>query len=202
MENPPSEPLAVPEAPSKGRTPGWRSGVLYLLLVVAGVFAALQARRFFHMERPPGRITLRASTWTEREFRVPNPPGGLVEMLETPGGLAGIVPMERDPGGITPPAGAQRLWAHRLPRGVVTIETARYRVEGSIEGVISEFTACMTRAGYEAIGRSEPDGGGRTGLSFQRLNDRAIVTLRIDGKDAKIATAWVMVILSGPKISD
>lgn len=179
---------------SKQANPSRRigSGLLWVALTAAAVFAAWQVNVFFH--RPdragcspqPGRgCGVEAATEPIRESilrSLANPPG-LGETATAPGALIdemvlaeGIEPLEGDPASLTPPKEAKQLFGFRRKSADSIQEQATYEVSGEPSPLGSHYLRVFQEAGLELLSDRQVTPGERI-LIATGENLRVIVTL-------------------------
>ncbi|HAU38235.1 MAG TPA: hypothetical protein DCX07_11045 [Phycisphaerales bacterium] len=167
------------------------NGVLGAALLAAGVFAALQAHTFWTARRGgqdnaerPGRKSPRGHTPSPADA-----PGAWADQPANVLSDARLAPLDGDPAGIAPPAGAKPLGAYRRAFAGYADELARYLVPGELAQAETHYRDCLSARGFQLTYRREmPDG--RRVLVFSGPGCDVTVSLRnVSGQEKMVSVS-------------
>ncbi len=123
-----------------------RTTLLFLLLLVVGVFAAWQVHLALVDRRPdapqpdPREIARRNLPQMQPD------PEASIDAFSDPASLVGLKKLASDPSPASPPDGAELRWAYRRSNGEVSV---RYAWAGEVAGALAHYRRELDRRGYE-----------------------------------------------------
>jgi hypothetical protein len=143
-------------------------GLLYVLLLAAGIFAAWQVHLLWFAPKPrPGSNRLGV-----RPGATPEMPGGdYMELLRRPHMQAGLREFAGEPGGIGPPAQARRRSGFEGEVADTRHEQVSYSYGGTLDAAVAHYTRALGQAGF-AVRERRGDGQRRL---VARQGRRAVV---------------------------
>ena len=165
--------------------------LLYAALLAAGVFAAYQVHVYWVRANDavdpyaPNGHPWRPASPAQAELD-----GGT--LLESLWGAEGLTPLAGDPGGLPPPASAQRFTGFERATGDMRYQFASYRFDGDGEQALTHYRKQLQERGYERLsgGRDEQ---GRRREEFIANGRKVIVALLNDTGDSRIGRLAVAV---------
>ena len=159
--------------------------VLYLCMLLVGIFAALQINSFWRRwhksaTHPAG---IRATGLPQSRQS-----GGLGDLglADFPAEFAGITPLEGDPGSIAPPSGAQRRCALQRQSQDAAVELAGCDYAGEIVAAAAHYRKVLGGQGFVQL--AERNVNDRLILTFQKDPTSVTVSLRMAGKKQKMVS--------------
>jgi hypothetical protein len=201
----------APTNPPPARRPPWVR-LLYVLLLLSGVFAAWQAHEVWQsspgepprkdaprVNAPVVRIPPRARPMPLLPTRPAassqsQPATGLGDLANDLFPDSSVAKLDGDPVDIAPPPGASGLKAFSLPGGGVM---AQYVWRGSVQGAAKHYLDTLADQGCKLLDNSV-DEKGQQSLKFRGDgpgdNRRVIVALRTNPQDEKMVLIEVTVI--------
>ncbi len=163
--------------------------LILLVLLGSAIFAAWQVHiAVFDKKRDARRVppTGARLTWPDQGAR------SLDELRTSPLAAEGIEPLDGDPGGIRPPAGAIGRGAERFVRDGYLTERASYDVPGSVDEVLAYYGEALAQNGLSVVYVRDVPAGGKM-ASFSGADGMATVTLRRRRGDDRIVRIIIMV---------
>jgi hypothetical protein len=174
---------------------------LYLTCLVVAVLAAWLLHRAIRSRRASrggGASRLAVAprprsgpAWT------PGAPARGAEIVAAPLQALGLASLAGHPGGLEPPAGAERLYGFRRALSDQVEQLGRYEYAGSPDAAARHYVATLAGEGYRLLKDSTgPDG--RRVLVFLRDAGHATIALRTDPAGGKIVTIVATVVTPTP----
>jgi hypothetical protein len=175
-----------------------RRTCLFLGLIVAAVFLAWLAGEAVQSHL----ISRRQRRWQEAICPVPQTmpvrtTGDPADIVRSPLAEVGLAPMEGDPGGFRPPAGARRLFAFERRLTDALEQQARYELSGTPPKAADHYTRAFVAGGFRRLADTV-DAAGRRTLVFEKPPAHATLALRRNPRDEKSVIIVLTVVRSQP----
>jgi len=132
------------------RRRGGRGTILYLCLLVAGVFAAWQMHLLLNPQKAPHKAEVAQGTGAVSQpgWMDDRPIRDLGEVAANPSRESGWAPVNDDPLGVRPPPGAQRLGAYRHEKGYWQ---GRYSFRGELSDALEHYREAFQARRFELL---------------------------------------------------
>jgi hypothetical protein len=157
------------------------SVILYVALLLAGVFAALQIHAFLENRQHVRSVPAAKAFPLARNPRGPESGPAATHPLA----VAGLTAMEWDPGGFRPPAGAvRRMGLQRVVEDYLE-QTAEYECDRYADFAAGHYRDSLARAGF-ALRKEGPEPGGGRIMIFTKDAEQVVIVLRKNPPSAKI----------------
>lgn len=192
----------------RGKTRPILTGLLYVAVLLAGIFAAWQANLWLRARRDrqspsvkaparQGSAAVRAHFAAGAESRAAATRRWTSDLLATRPGLdplaaAGLGALDGDPGGLAPPDGARIGVAFQTSTAQGIQQQAGYRWAGDIAAAAEHYRRQLAGNGFDLVDESR-SGPENLRLLATRNQDNAIVILRKDAPADKMVNIIVMV---------
>jgi len=165
--------------------------VLCTCVLLAGVLAAVLIAALHRGRRGNARETTDVRATGQREARGNQDNSGGSGMLDSMMGWAGLRKLAGEPGGISPPPGAERLYASARESANMAEEFARYSYPGGVEAAAAHYERLLGEKGFRRLA-DQPQNRGAV-MSFQKDTTYVTVSLRKDGEKCRIVTVALVV---------
>ena len=168
--------------------------ILYLALLVAGIFAAWQVHAYWVA---PDRAAP-APPETSHRWRWDNPPPGpsptnADDFIDSLQRQAGPAPLDGEPGGIDPPPDTVRQTGYQVRSTDRVVEFAVYNCPAGGEAAMAYVQTQLERKGYQRSATQRPSADQT--WAFYRAGDTTVtVRLRKAGPDRTIDSLAVSVV--------
>ncbi|MCE5326915.1 MAG: hypothetical protein LLG01_10935 [Planctomycetaceae bacterium] len=167
-----------PTNPPAPRKSGRLRGVLYALLLIAGILLAWQMHRFY-FERTPAPPADELERWINAQMPASAPASGAADpadLARRPESAADLTPLSTPPAGLAPMSAWQSGGAWQRRVGAYVEQYARYRAPSVDMAVAAEYyRAAGAKAGFVVAGdRSTPS---QRVVSLTRSGWRVVVLI-------------------------
>lgn len=173
---------------------GPRRGVwmllLYVAIVVCGVFAALQIRRFWLCPQEPAAPSRAADRTGALQTQAAGGPG---EGIADPLAGTALRRLQGHPAQIPPPEGATLRSAFQRQALGRLEQQGRYDFAGRLDAVAEHYVRGLTRQGYKLL-RNGRDVSGRRELLFAKDRRTVNLVLRKRKRQEKIVVEFTVTV--------